>query len=105
MILTMKLRAGEDLCLPLPRSAGEGALAGAGERAVPFGAKRHKTHETGETLFAHGNLGRKAPKRTTPSLGPAGPLLPPERGRGKPSGGAAPPTKLKEETVTACRRS
>jgi hypothetical protein len=51
--------------------------------AVPFGAKRRKTHETGETLFAHGTLGRKAPERTTPSLGPAGPLLPPKRGRGK----------------------
>jgi hypothetical protein len=54
--------------------AGEGAPAGAGEGAVPFGAKRRKTHDTGETLFAHGNLGRLTPGRTTPSLGPGGPL-------------------------------
>jgi hypothetical protein len=57
------LRSGA--CFPLPRSAGEGAPAGAGEGVVPHGAKRRKnqwsasvppakkTHEAGETPALH----------------------------------------------------
>jgi hypothetical protein len=59
-----------NVCLPLTRSAGEGAPAGAGEGVVPTG-------EAANILAARNN------GRRTPSPGPAGALLPPERVKGR----------------------
>jgi hypothetical protein len=76
----MKLSAGDTVCLPLPRLAGEGGPAGPGEGVVLFGAKRPKFQRVWVSRPFRGSCGASRRREQRPLLPLPGHPPPPSGG-------------------------